>query len=271
MSKTLREAIRLSRQRKMGQNTPDEIRGFVETAVILHTERLFEVAIEDIRTEGIAELKKIASTIKKGEKGDPGQTIVGPRGLAGQSIEGPQGKAGTNGIGEKGDRGEPGRDGRDIKKSELLSKINEINNGIEIKTIKGLDIFLRNLQRAIREKKASTGKMNHGGGMTLAAGSNVTLTRNTNGTWTIAATGGSGANVATEVLTATQSGSDITLDLTTLAHTFSAILFVTKNGQILLPNGSAAIPGSSWSRVGNTITVYNADASESFQVQYTYA
>lgn len=270
MSKSLREAIRLSRQRKMGQNTPDEIRGFVETAVMLHTERLFEVAIEDIRTEGIAELKKIASTIKKGEKGDPGQTIVGPRGLAGQSIEGPQGKAGTNGIGEKGDRGEPGKDGRDIKKSELLSKINEINNGIEIKTIKGLDIFLRNLQRAIREKKASTGKMNHGGGMTLAAGSNVTLTRNTNGTWTIAATGG-GASIATEKLTPTTSGSDITLDLTTLAHTSTGVLLVTRSGQVIMPNGSAALPGSSWSQSGTTITVYNADNTDIYLVQYTYA
>lgn len=74
---------------------------------------------------------------------------------------------------------------------------------------------------------------------------------------------GSGANIATEVLSATTSGSNITLDLTALAHTFIAIEVVFRNGQ-------AITPVSSWTRSGNTITVLNADASEVFQVQYTY-
>lgn len=75
--------------------------------------------------------------------------------------------------------------------------------------------------------------------------------------------GGTGTNVATEVLTPTTSGSNITLDLTALAHTFVAIEVVFRNGQNITPI-------SSWSRTGNTITVFNADNTEAFQVQYTY-
>lgn len=75
--------------------------------------------------------------------------------------------------------------------------------------------------------------------------------------------GGAGTNIATEVLAPTQSGSDITLDLTALSHTFVAIEVVFRNGQNITPIAS-------WSRTGNTITVFNADATEIFQVQYTY-
>lgn len=74
---------------------------------------------------------------------------------------------------------------------------------------------------------------------------------------------GGGSNIATEVVTAVQSGGNITLDLTTLAHTFVAIEVVFRNGQ-------GITPVTSWSRSGNTITVLNADASEVFMVQYTY-
>lgn len=75
--------------------------------------------------------------------------------------------------------------------------------------------------------------------------------------------GGPGTNIATELVTPVQSGSDITLDLTTLSHTFVAIEVVFRNGQNITPV-------TSWSRTGNTIMVFNADASEIFQVQYTY-
>lgn len=75
--------------------------------------------------------------------------------------------------------------------------------------------------------------------------------------------GGAGTNVATQVVTAVQSGSNITLDLTTLSNVFVAIEVVFRNGQAITPT-------TSWSRTGNTITVLNADASEVFMVQYTY-
>jgi hypothetical protein len=75
--------------------------------------------------------------------------------------------------------------------------------------------------------------------------------------------GGTGTNVATETLTATQSGTSITLDLTALAHTFVAVEVVWRNGQALTPI-------SSWSLVGSTVTVVNADAGDVYLVQYTY-
>lgn len=84
-------------------------------------------------------------------------------------------------------------------------------------------------------------------------------------------TSSGGANVATQLLPATQVSTNITLDLTGLTHTFSGILFVTRNGQVLMPNGSAGLPGSSWTISGNTITVYNASDSDVYLVQYTYA
>ncbi len=78
------------------------------------------------------------------------------------------------------------------------------------------------------------------------------------------------AALATEALTGTQSGGNVTLDLTQLAHTFSAILLVTRQGQIVTPGTNPGDGSSRWSRSSNTITIYNADAAESFLVQYTY-
>lgn len=75
--------------------------------------------------------------------------------------------------------------------------------------------------------------------------------------------GSGGTNIATEVLAASASGSNITLDLTGLAHVFVAIEVVFRNGQNITPI-------TDWSRSSNTITVLNADPSEIFQVQYTY-
>lgn len=75
-----------------------------------------------------------------------------------------------------------------------------------------------------------------------------------------------GINTATEQLSGTQSGSNVTLNLTTLSHSFVAILFVTRNGQILTPNDTSL----GYTISGNTVTIYNADASEPFLVTYTY-
>ena len=77
------------------------------------------------------------------------------------------------------------------------------------------------------------------------------------------AAGGAGTNVATQTLVATQSGADITLDLTALAHVFVAVEVVWRNGQVLTPI-------SSWSLTANTVTVVNADAGDAYLVQYTY-
>lgn len=78
-----------------------------------------------------------------------------------------------------------------------------------------------------------------------------------------AAAGVAGTNIATETITPVTSGANVTLDLTTLSHTFVAIEVVFRNGQ-------AATPVTDWSRSSNTITVVNADNTEIFQIQYTY-
>lgn len=75
--------------------------------------------------------------------------------------------------------------------------------------------------------------------------------------------GGGGTNIATERVTPVTSGSNVTLDLTTLSHVFVAI-------EVVFRNGPATTPTQDWTRSGNTITVFNADNTEIFQVQYTY-
>lgn len=86
--------------------------------------------------------------------------------------------------------------------------------------------------------------------------------------------GGTGANnpsAVTVQVTGTQSGDNVLIDLSAapISGNYSSIQFVTKNGQVLMPNGSSAFPGSSWSQSGSIITVYNADAaSDIFLIQY---
>lgn len=75
--------------------------------------------------------------------------------------------------------------------------------------------------------------------------------------------GGTGSNVDTKVVTAVQSGSNVTIDLTQLPHTVVAVEVVFRNGQGITPIAS-------WSLTGSSITVFNADASEVYMVQYTY-
>lgn len=275
---TLKEAIRKARLRKAG--SADDVRAFMGETAKARTEELFEelqdTVISSSRELVIAEIKKATESLKdgdKGDKGDKGDTGVGLRGKQGppgKAIRGKQGPPGKDGIGKKGDKGDPGQDGRDIKKSDLLKLINSIDNGINLTTIKGLDAYLKNLQRSIREKSAGSGRK-HGGGMTIDAGSNITLIRNSNGRWTIAATASGSSNIATELVTAIQSGENATIDLTQLSHTYTSVLFISLDGAILMPNGNATLPGPTWNQSGNTATVYNANAAGIYLIQYLYA
>lgn len=110
-----------------------------------------------------------------------------------------------------------------------------------------------------------------GGVRRIRAGTNVTITGDP-GEPTINASGGSGgANVATERLTGTQSGNNITLDLTGLANVFISVLLITRQGVIATPGtDSGSLGGSWWTRTSNTVTVTNAASDEVFLVQYTY-
>lgn len=268
---SLKDAIRNSRARRNTvEGSADDIKAYMGEAAERRAEELFTELKDELSRMAVSELKKIAATMKKGNPGNDGKTIRGPRGPAGKSIRGLEGKQGKTGIGEKGEKGDNGKDGNEIQTKDILKKLNKAQGGLKIATISGLEAYLDNLKRSIREKVRGEGRK-HGGGMTLAAGANITLTRNQNGTWTVASTASGGSNIATEKVNAIQSGSNVTIDLTQLAHTSAGVLFVSRNGQLQLPNGNAGLPGSSYSQSGTVVTVYNADAGEDYLIQYLYA
>lgn len=274
----LKTAIKRARIKKNPLGA-DAMTSFMLDVAETKLEELFNEVKPALTDEATKAARTVAATIKKGDKGDKGDSIVGPKGDKGDSVPGENGQDGADGEdgadgkdGKDGESiiGDKGKDGNEVTRKAIISKINEKPEVIQIKSIKGLENYLKNLQRAIREAAQGGGKMVHGGGMTLTAGTNVTLVRNSNGTWTVSASGGGSSSLATEQVTAVASGTDVTIDLTQLAHMLVTALFVTRNGQVLMPNGNANLPGSSWSKSGTVITVYNADPSDIYLIQYGY-
>lgn len=85
---------------------------------------------------------------------------------------------------------------------------------------------------------------------------------------------GTSLDITTEIVTTglAQVGDNVTITLATaLSQTYTALQFISRNGQIIMPNGSALLPGSSWSIALGVVTVYNADVSDIFLVQYIHA
>lgn len=72
----------------------------------------------------------------------------------------------------------------------------------------------------------------------------------------------SSTNIAMQQVTAVASGSNITIDLTQLSHTFKSIVMVTNQGQVL--------DTVRWSVLSTVMTVTNVFDSDSYQIQYTY-
>lgn len=150
----------------------------------------------------------------------------------------------------------------EIPKIDYDEIARRVEKKVGVKDIEGLEQTLSALKT-----QTSQGYL-HGGGVTeLFAGSGITLSRDTNGNYTITSTGSGGANVATEGVTATQSGSNVEIDLTQLANPYTTILLVLRNGLVAYPGDT----NLGYSQAGDIITVYNADASEQFLIQYTYA
>ena len=99
----------------------------------------------------------------RGEKGD---SIIGPRGPMGakpvQGINyeipkngqmGPKPIAGIDyPIPKDGEQGFAGKDGSPDTPQQIANKLNTLTEVIDKSVIKGLDTFLQNLQRSIREK-----------------------------------------------------------------------------------------------------------------------
>jgi hypothetical protein len=183
-----------------------------------------------------------------------------------RSVKGEPGHSPKKGI-DYSD-GKPGKDGSPDTATQIATKLNTLKQVIEPEVIIGLLDKLSRIETeiaAVRRNKKKGGKetMDHGGGDTVRAGTNITITRNADGTTTISSTASGGSSIATEALTGTQAGTSVTLDLTQLSHTYTGILLIMRNGQILTPT-------TSWSRVGDVITILNASASNTFLVQYTY-
>lgn len=97
-------------------------------------------------------------------------------------------------------------------------------------------------------------------------GSGVSIVRVSDGVAVLTVAAGA-PTLSTEKLVPTASGDNATLDLTGLAHTFTAIQWIAKNGQVL--DASDATFG--WSRSSNTVTVLNAADTDIFLVSYSYA
>lgn len=155
-----------------------------------------------------------------------------------------------------------GKDGKDaVLDMEALIEAVKTSKKLGVGDIEGLTQTMRSMWNQIGKK----GYL-HGGGDTIRAGSGVTITRNLDGTTTISATSG-GANVATEAVTAVQSGSNVTIDLTQLSQTYTSVLLVTRNGMVLTLGDT----NLGYTQAGDILTIYNADESEPFLIQYTYS
>jgi hypothetical protein len=201
--------------------------------------------------------------------------------------------------GDKGDRGPqglPGKDGKDgispdpiEVSSRILSQIKLPKDGRDGKDADEDKIVAKLIKRILKEKLLTkdhiSGLMEeigsyrhqmamrqagqHGGGMTLEAGPNITLTPQANGTVLVtAAGGGSGTNVVTQyTLTAVQAGSDVTIDLNQLTNyaTFDQLVAVYRNN---VPQTEGA--SYNFTVSGDTVTIFNAASDEIYNITYSY-
>ena len=129
---------------------------------------------------------------------------------------------------------------------------------LRISDIVGLEPFLQNLNRSIRESKG--GKMIHGGGDTVDAGTGVTLTR-VGGRTRIDATGGVGT-VYTETPSGLINGSNKAYST---LHSIDGVYVLAINGQELLPSEYTVLAGSHFTLT----TALNASLNgTSFTISY---
>lgn len=102
-------------------------------------------------------------SLYKGEQGEMG--FPGRNGKDGKDGKpGKDGRSGKNGLhGRDGVNGKDGKDGSPDRPQEIATKLNTLTEAVERKVIKGLDTYLRNLERSIKDKGGRASKQ--GGGM----------------------------------------------------------------------------------------------------------
>lgn len=122
------------------------------------------------------------------------------------------------------------------------------------------------LDKAMTEMRGhvNASKEWRGGGDTVVAGTGVTIENTVNGNKRISASGGGGTNIANEQVTAVQSGSDVTIDLTQLSHPYLSVILV-------LLNQIPQTLDNTYFKTGDIVTIPNADAGGIFAIVYTYA
>jgi hypothetical protein len=138
----------------------------------------------------------------------------------------------------------------------IIDEIMKLPDGKKLtaKHIDGLEQTISAIQHQLRR-----GYLHGSGVPSLTAGSNITLTKTSDGGFIISSTGGGATNVIIgEIPNAVQSGNNVIL---TLAH------YPTQ--QAVYWQGQRRDP-LTYSISGNIITFYNANATDSFQVDYTY-
>jgi hypothetical protein len=182
---------------------------------LLEVESVAQSHVESLQQE----LERIQSIQKgdKGEQGEPGDFVAGDPGEKGD----PPSKQELLSLikplipspvpGPKGDEGKPGKnpdptevmrlvltklplfkgtpETPEIDVAEIISAITK--KKLSISSIEGLRELLSSLQGRV------SGAYLHGGGDTVKAGTNITLTRNADGTTTITAAGGGGFSTLT--------------------------------------------------------------------------
>jgi hypothetical protein len=134
--------------------------------------------------------------------------------------------------------------------------------------IAGLDAEIASYRSQLAGKHYGKDTWARGSGTTVSAGSNITLVPKADGTVEINASGGgSGTNVVTQYqLTATQAGSNVEIDLNQLTNyaTFADLIALYRNNIMQTETINFTV-------AGDIVTVIEADASEIFNVTYSYA
>ena len=215
-----------------------------------------------------AEGERIKS-LPKGDKGDRGER--GPQGLPGK--DGRDGLPGRDGdmpditmIADLVAKQLPQpKDGKDaaVDYEKILKELKKLS----IDDFPAINAAMASYRNQLAGKVYGKDTWARGGGDTVTAGVNVTITTDANGNKVINASGGtSGANVTTQYqLTAVQAGSDVTIDLTQLTNwaTFVSLIAVYRNN---IPQTETI----NFTVVGSTLTIFGADASEIFNATYAY-
>lgn len=191
-------------------------------------------------------------------------------------IQGPPGQQGKPGAAIKGDAGEPAVIDYGFLISEVLDKLPTPKDGVspivdEEKLLEAL--FARIKQKGLKLSDIvgleetitsfSNRMMNkepylHGGGDTVSAGSNITIT-NTNGTKVISATSSAGTNVRDEVPAG--SGTAFTLAHTPTANTLQLFRGGTRQSVV---NGDYTIVGAAITLTNTLISGETLTADYSF-------